>query len=66
MSLTFTRHIDNIMCNLISKSIGVIHRIFPFTTEFIFLQLYYELVKPHMFYCNIIWGGREAGREGGR
>ena len=55
-NLTFTRHIDHI-CNKISKSIGVMFRISPSTPEFILLRLYYTLVQPYMFYCNVVWGG---------
>lgn len=54
-SLTFKDHINNIS-KKINKNLGVINRLKFYLTKSTILTLYYSLIFPYIFYCNIIWG----------
>ena len=55
-NLSFGEHISYI-CNKISKSIGVFHKLKLSVPENVLVNLYYSLVYPYLIYCNAIWGG---------
>ena len=55
-NLSFRSHI-NIVCNKLSKTIGVLHRIQFNVPSQILINLYYSLFYPYLLYCNLIWGG---------
>ena len=55
-NVKFTNHID-IICNNISRSIGIFHKLKDFVSHNILLNLYYSLVYPYLLYGNLIWGG---------
>ena len=53
--LDFKMHIDNVI-KIINKNLGVINKIKFYFTKSSLLNLYYSLIFPHLYYCNIIWG----------
>lgn len=53
--LTWKCHVD-LLCNKISKTLGVLHKIKHFVPRRVLLSLYNTLILPHLSYCNIAWG----------
>ena len=53
-NLSWKPHI-NYVCNMISKSIGVIYRARFNLSPSTKLSLYYTLIYPYHNYCNIVW-----------
>ena len=53
--LTFKNHISYI-CNKLSKTIGILHKIKHFVPTNIMKKLYYSLAYPYFTYCNAVWG----------
>ena len=43
------------MANKVSKSIGMIHKSSFYSSSYSLRVLYYSLVYPYFFYCNIVW-----------
>jgi exonuclease III len=54
--LRFNLHINTI-CNKLSKSIGIIHRLKHNVPSEFMINLYYSFVYPYLLYCNLAWGG---------
>ena len=52
--LTWKPHISHI-ANKISKSIGIIYRSSFYLPKTSLLTLYYSLIFPYLYYCNMIW-----------
>ena len=44
------------ICNKISKSIGIIRKISNYVTTRTLISLYYSLIYPYLTYCNLTWG----------
>ena len=55
-NLNFGDHL-NVICNKISKTVGIMYKLRDIVPEFILLKLYYSLIYPYIIYCNTIWGG---------
>ena len=53
--LTWKYHTD-LLCNKISKTIGVLHKIKHLVPRHTLLSLYNTLILPNLSYCNIAWG----------
>ena len=54
--LKFNHHINHI-CNKISKTIGIIHRLKYLLPKHCLFSLFYSFIHPYVTYCNLIWGG---------
>ena len=54
-SLRFSDHI-NLVCNKISRSIGVIKKVSDYLPQTALRSLYYTLVYPHVIYAIEVWG----------
>ena len=52
-SLTWHDHIQ-ILCNKVSKSIGIMLRV-KTNVDANVLKMYHSLIQPYFQYCNIIW-----------
>ena len=46
----------NIICNKISKTIGVMKKVSSFVPKNILLTLYNSLILPHIYYGTLVWG----------
>ena len=53
--LSWHIHISSICCK-ISRSIGILRKLQYKLSSQLLLTLYNVLIKPHLFYCNIVWG----------
>ena len=53
-SLTLHDHIK-ILCNKVSKSIGIMLRVNKNVDANVLPMLYHSLIQPYFQYCNIIW-----------
>ena len=53
-ALTWHDHIK-ILCNKVSKSIGIMLRIKKNVDVNVLKMLYHSLIQPYFQYCNIIW-----------
>ena len=53
--IKFNLHIQMI-CNKISKSIGIIRKISNYVSTSTLISLYYSLIYPYLTYCNLTWG----------
>ena len=53
-NLTWKPHISHI-ANKISKSIGIIYRSKFYLPKKSLITLYYSLIYPYLFYCNMVW-----------
>ena len=53
-SLTWHDYIK-IVCNKVSKSIGIMLRVKNNVDTNVFKMLYFSLMQPYFQYCNIIW-----------
>jgi hypothetical protein len=54
-NLSWQDHIK-VITNKISKNIGILHRISKNVPIELLKTLYYTLIQPYLYYCNIIWG----------
>ena len=54
-SLNYRDHI--LICNKISKTIGIFYKLKQNVPGYILLNLYYTFIYPYLLYCNVIWGG---------
>jgi hypothetical protein len=54
--LKFDLHINTI-CNKLSKSVGILHRLKHSVPSEVMINLYYSFVYPYLLYCNLAWGG---------
>ena len=54
--LSFSNHIS-VLCNKISRLVGLIYRISSSLSPQTLRLLYYSLIYPHLIYGNLIWGG---------
>ena len=55
-NLTFKNHI-NLLCEKVSKTIGVLYKLSKIVNAITLKNLYYALIYPHLIYCNLVWGG---------
>ena len=55
-NLTFKLHCSHVS-KKISKSIGVVCRVRDYLDFTSLKMLYFSLIYPYLFYCNLIWGG---------
>ena len=53
--LNFGEHISHI-CNKVSKSIGIIHKVSKLINRPTLLMLYNSLILPYLTYCITVWG----------
>ena len=53
--LTWKHHID-LLCNKISKTIGVLYKIKHLVPRRVLISLYNSLILPNLSYCNVAWG----------
>ena len=53
--LNFKKHISYV-CNKLSKTIGILHKLKHFVPRDIMIKLYYSLAYPYFTYCNVVWG----------
>ena len=44
-----------LVCNKISKSLGILRKTIVFVQNSCLLILYYSLIYPYLTYCNIVW-----------
>ena len=52
--INWKEHI-NLVCNKVSRTLGVIRKISGLVNQNCLLTLYYSLIYPHVTYCNIVW-----------
>ena len=45
------------MNTLISKLVGIFHKLRYVFPQRIIVDLYYTMVYPYLIYCKVIWGG---------
>ena len=57
--LNWKHHISKI-CNKIARNIGIIYRLSKFLPSNILRQLYFTLVYPYLYYCNLVWANNTA------
>ena len=53
--LSWHTHISSIYLQKISRSIGILRKLQYKLSSQLLLTLYNVLIKPHLFYCNIVW-----------
>ena len=58
-SLIWHDHIK-ILCNKISKSIGIMLRVKNDVDANVLKMLYHSLIQPYFQYCNIIWATHDT------
>jgi len=58
-NLNWKCHIS-LICSKISRNIGVIYRLSKFLPSNILRQLYFTLVYPYIYYCNLVWANNTA------
>ena len=54
--LKYSEHIG-LICDKLSKSIGILYKIRSYATDEIMISLYYTIVYPYLLYCNLVWAG---------
>ena len=55
--LSWSAHIKYIICNKMSKSIGIINKVRNLLNKETLINLYYVFIYPYItYYCNGIWG----------
>ena len=63
-NLNFKQHITE-MCNKLSKSVGLLHRLKYYLPEEIMKRLYYSLVQPYINYGIETWHGTSQSATSG-
>ena len=54
--LRFSEHV-RVICNKLSKVVGVLYRLRDFVPYNTLVNLYYTLIYSYLLYGNIVWGG---------
>ena len=54
--LTFKNHCT-LVGNKIARSVGILFRLREYLSFNCLKMLYYSLIYPYLFYCNLVWGG---------
>ena len=55
MHLTFRQHIDELI-KKVSRGIGILYKLRPFTTTKILTNVYYAIIYPFLLYGITVWG----------
>ena len=58
-NLKFDSHCRHVS-NKISKSIGILYKLSNYLSKNTLVSIYYSLVYPYLYYCNIVWGNTFA------
>ena len=60
--LKFAKHID-IVCNKLSKTVGLLYKLKDHVPCKTLINLYYSLAYPYLLYANLVWGGGGTCQE---